>query len=112
MTDNSGILDGKSITYQYEDLGTVKLNFELGLLSFEWIEGPYKGASGQDHNYVAKKVGSEIFLNWFEEKDSSLITLLIDLEQSRVHSSGLISPKSEDEMVLFHEATIVSHNFN
>lgn len=100
-------LDGTLLTYQYHDLGTVKLNFVKGLITYEWLEGPFKGMIGKDYPYKAKKIAKKIYLvHWFESERSSLVSLVLNFKEDSVDSSALLNPDKEDEAVLFHHATI------
>ncbi len=104
-------LDGTSLTYKYQDLGTVKLNFGQGLITYEWLDGPFKGMIGKDYPYKAKKIARKIYLvQWFESERSSLVSLAINFKENTVDSSALLNPDKEDEAVLFHHATIQKQN--
>ncbi|MCA6075048.1 MoaF-related domain-containing protein [Fulvivirga sedimenti] len=105
-------LDGKTITYTYDDLGTVRVSFKDGLVSFEWIAGPFAGMGRTGIDYNAKLIVPGIwFINWYEKNDASFVTLLINLNDQKVHSSGLLNATKDDEAILFHEAKIESSGF-
>ena len=107
IIEENNLLDGTSLTYIYHDLGTVKLDFADGLLTYEWLEGPFKGTIGKDHPYKAKKIAKKIyFVHWFESERSSLVSLVINFKEDSVDSSALLNPTTEEETVLFHHATI------
>ncbi len=104
-------LDEKTITYTYEDLGTVQVTFKDGLVNFEWIAGPFAGMGRTGITYNAKLVAPGMwFVNWYEKNDASFVTLLINLNDQKVHSSGLLNATKEDEAILFHEAHIKETN--
>lgn len=110
-TPQNPSLDGKSITYTYQELGTVRLDFMDGLVQFEWLKGPNAGYKGQDFPYKVKKVGPKTYLlNWMEKESSSLVTLFVNLKKSEIHSSAIISPGTEKEMVIWDSATIMDTN--
>lgn len=110
-TSTALTLDGKSITYTYQELGTVRLDFADGLVRFEWLKGPNAGNQGEGSPYQVKLVAPKAyFLNWIEEKDSTTITLFINLEKGEVHSSGIVSPGTEQEMHIWHSAKIEKSN--
>ena len=107
IMDENNLLDGTSLTYIYHDLGTVKLDFTDGLITYEWLEGPFKGTIGKDHPYKSKKIAKKIYLvHWFESSRSSLVSLVINFKEDSVDSSALLNPTTEEETVLFHHATI------
>lgn len=105
--NESNLLDGTSVTYSYEDLGTVKLDFYNGFITYEWLEGAFVGMIVKDHSYKVQKIGKKMYLiNWYEDSRSSLVTLVLDFKENKVYSSALLNPKTEKEVVLFHHAVI------
>ena len=107
IMEENNLLDGTSLTYIYHDLGTVRLDFADGLLTYEWLEGPIEGTIGKNHPYKAKKIAKKIYLvHWFESERSSLVSLVINFKEGSVDSSALLNPTTEEETVLFHHATI------
>jgi len=54
--EENNLLDGNSLTYVYHDLGTVSLKFSDGLLTSEWVDGPFTGTIGKGYPYKAKKI--------------------------------------------------------
>lgn len=103
-------LDGSSFTYTYPELGTVKIDFYDGLLKYEWIAGPHNGTKGDGSAYMAKKINeNSYFINWLEKSNSSFVTLAIDIDLGIVHASALINPRTDGEMVLFHDADIATY---
>lgn len=110
--EEKNLIDGTSLTYVYEELGTVKVTFSKGMVSYEWIEGAFKGTVGKDFPYEAKKIDKKIyFVHWFESSRTSLVSLVINLKSGTVNSSALLNPKTEEEAILFHHATIQEQNF-
>ena len=103
----TGILDGTLMVYTYPEMGTVRVSFDNGSVSFEWIAGPLKGEAGEDFAYRARKVGDDqFFANWHEPDAHGFVTLHIDFKAERVHSSVLAAYATDDEQVLFHSASI------
>lgn len=101
------ILDGTVMVYTYSELGTVRVAYDKGCVSFEWIAGLLKGEAGEDFAYQARKVGNDqFFVNWHEPDAHGFVTLYIDFKASHVHSSVLAAYASDDEQVLFHSASI------
>ncbi|MFL0357565.1 MoaF-related domain-containing protein [Erythrobacter sp. GH1-10] len=102
-------LDGKRLNYTYAGMGTVTVQFNSGKLSFEWIEGPHKGQSGEGFDYRARQVGEgQFFVNWHEPETRGFVTLYLDLKNNFACSSVLAAYATDDEQVLFDSATINS----
>ena len=103
----SGVLDGAILKYTYAELGTVIVEFYDGLTKFEWIEGPLCGQAAKDFPYLARKFMDQQYIaNWHEPDAHAFVTLIIDLQNSRVYSSVLASYSTEDEEVWLHEAEL------
>ncbi len=102
-------LDGTVMVYTYPELGTVRVSFEGGKVSFEWLEGALKGEAGKHFAYRARKVGEQqLFVNWHEPEARGFVTLFIDFAAGHVHSSVLAAYATDDEQALFHSASIDS----
>ncbi len=100
-------LDGTRMVYTYPEMGTVRVAFAGGRVSFEWLAGPLEGESGRDFAYRARKVGDDqFFVNWHEPDARGFVTLHIDFETERVRSSVLAAYATDDEQVFFHGAAI------
>jgi hypothetical protein len=103
----TGLLDGTLMVYTYPEMGTVSVSYRNGSVSFEWVDGPLKGEAGKDFAYRARKVGDEqFFVNWHEPDAHAFVTLHIDFQTDRVHSSVLAAYATDEEQVLFHRASI------
>jgi hypothetical protein len=103
----AGLLDGTLMSYSYPEMGTVRVTYRNGRVSFEWIDGPLKGQAGEDFAYRARKVGDDqFFVNWHEPDAHGFVTLHIDFQRGAVHSSVLAAYATDDEQVLFHRASI------
>jgi len=95
------------MVYTYNELGTVRVSYDNGCVSFEWIAGALEGEAGKDFAYRARTVGDEqFFVNWHEPDVPGFVTLFIDFEARRVHSSVLAAYASAEEQILFHSASI------
>jgi hypothetical protein len=100
-------LDGTRMVYTYPEMGTVRVSFADGSVSFEWIAGALEGESGTDFPYRARKVGDDqFFVNWHEPDTRGFVTLLINFQAQRVCSSVLAAYATDGEQVLFHGAAI------
>ena len=107
----SHLLDGTSMQYTYREMGTVRTNYEDGRISFEWIDGPIKGETGEGFQYRVRQVGDgRYFVNWHEPDMPGFVTLYIDFEAGQVHSSVLGAYGSENEQIHFDTAVIDSVN--
>jgi hypothetical protein len=101
------VLDGTLMVYTYPEMGTVRVSFENGSVSFEWIAGPLQGESGKGFPYRARKVGDDqFFVNWHEPDARGFVTLHIDFKAECVRSAVLAAYATDDEQVLFHRARI------
>lgn len=108
--NNSNTLDGNSVTYNYPDLGTVKVDFYDGLLKYEWIEGQFAGMKSEGYTYQAKEIADKIYMfNWLEKPHYSFITVVLNLAQNTMQSSAILQPQTEQEMLLFHSGIIKNH---
>ena len=109
MVDHSvtDTLDGTRMVYTYPEMGTVRVSFAGGGVSFEWLAGPLAGESGSDFAYRARKVGDDqFFVNWHEPDAHGFVTLHINFQEERVCSSVLAAYGTDDEQVFFHSAVI------
>ena len=103
----TGILDGTLMAYTYPEMGTVRVSYRGGRVSFEWIDGPLKGEVGEGFSYRARQVGADqFFVNWHELEAHGFVTLHIDFQAGHVHSSVLAAYATDEEQVLFHRASI------
>ena len=106
MTD---MLDGITMQYTYREMGTVRVSYEKGCISFEWIKGPLQGETGKGFTYRAREVGDrQYFVNWHEPELPGFVTLYLDFQTSRVHSSLLAAYGTDDEQIHFDTASIDS----
>jgi len=104
---STDILDGTLMVYTYNELGTVRVSYDNGCVSFDWVAGRLKGETGENFEYRARKVGDDQYLvNWHEPDTHGFVTLFIDFKAGSVHSSVLAAYATDDEQVLFHSACI------
>ena len=100
-------LDGTRMVYTYDEMGTVRVVFDGGRVSFEWLAGPLEGQAGSDFAYRARKVGDDqYFVNWHEPAAGGFVTLFVDFPAERVCSSVLAGYATDDEQVFFHSAVV------
>ncbi len=106
---SSDQLDGYEFQYTYEDGGEVILTLYNGLVKFEWIQGPMKGAKGEDLPYRSRLIDEDVyFLNWHNTEVGSFPTLYIDIPGKRIFGSALIGYKSEEETVELFDAAVIT----
>tara|TARA_A100001037_G_C14647027_1_gene412744 strand:+ start:75 stop:428 length:354 start_codon:yes stop_codon:yes gene_type:complete len=104
LTDS---LDGTRMVYTYPEMGTVRVSFAGGSVSFEWLAGLLEGQSGSDFPYRARKVGDDqFFVNWHELEAHGFVTLHVDFQAERVRSSVLAAYATGNEQVFLHSAAI------
>lgn len=100
-------LDGTELEYTYTDGGTVVLNFYDGLVKFRWVAGPNEGQSGEGFPYRAKLIGNDRYMViWQMVEARNYMTMVVDLGQRALFTSGLLSYGTDDEAILFEQATI------
>lgn len=101
------LLDGTSFEYYYQTGGGLKIAFADGKLEYEWISGSRKGNKAGDIAYQSRKIGNELFIvNWQEKDKPDFVTLVIDLEHSVMYSSAILRYGTEDEVIHFNGAII------
>jgi hypothetical protein len=100
-------LDGTELEYTYTDGGSVILTFYDGLLKFLWIAGPNEGAMGEGFEYSAKMIGDDRYMVvWQMAEAPNYLTMVIDLGSRALFTSALMGYGTDQEGVLFDEATI------
>ena len=104
---DTGILDGITMQYTYEEMGTVRVSYSSGCIGFAWLEGPIAGESGDGFAYRARKVGNDqFFVSWHEPEMPGFVALHIDFDTGKVCSSVLAAYGTESEQIHFDIATI------
>lgn len=100
-------LDGTELEYTYTDGGSVVLNFYDGLIKYRWIAGPNEGTAGEGFQYSAKLIDDDRYMVvWRSAEARFFVTMVIDLERRALVTSALTGYGTEQEGVLFDEATI------
>lgn len=96
------LLDGVNMDYFYQNGAGIHIEFYDGKIRFEWIAGPAKGVSRGDIPYRSRKIGDEMYLVNFHEKEVfDFITLIFNLKQNVMYSSALAKYGTERERTLF-----------
>lgn len=105
----SHLLDGTTMQYTYDEMGTVRTVYDDGLISFRWLAGPLAGEAGGGFVYRAREIGEHRFLvNWHEPELPGFVTLAIDFDSSEVHSSLIAFYGTDNEQIHFDTARIDS----
>ena len=105
----SNLLDGITMQYTYEEMGTVRTSYDSGRISFEWLSGPLQGTTGSGFHYRVRKLGHDCyFVNWHEPELPGFVTLHIDFEEGQVSSSLIADYGTEGEQIHFDIASIES----
>ena len=103
------MLDGTTMQYTYDEMGTVRTVYENGLISFEWLSGPLEGGVGEGFVYRAREIGQRRYLvNWHEPELPGFVTLYIDFDALEVHSSLIAAYGTDDEQIHFDTVKIDS----
>ncbi len=100
------LLDGTSMNYYYQNGSAVQAEFSEGQFKFEWILGPYEGASGSC-DYRSRKIGDKLYLvNFKYEPSAAFVVIVFNFNQNVFSTSALLGAGTDDELNLF-EAGII-----
>ncbi len=103
------LLDGTSLKYFYQNGSGLRIDFYDGKVRYEWIAGPPKGNTGSDIPYRSRKIGDEIYIvNFHEKQKPDFVTLIFNLNQNVMYSSAILRYGTEKEMISF-SGGIVEH---
>ena len=101
------LLDATNFEYFYEDGSGLNISFYEGKLKYEWIVGPRKGNNSKDISYQSRKIGDDLYMvNWHEKNKPDFTSLIIDLKNKALYSSAILRYGTDIEMIHFKEATI------
>lgn len=103
------LLDGVSMNYYYQTGWGIHINFYQGVAAYEWIAGPRKGAGAKDIPYKSRKIGPEMYLvNWHEKDKHDFVTLIFNFEQNVMYGSAIVKYGSGKEIIVF-SGGIIEH---
>lgn len=92
---------GRTFVFNY-GLVTVKFRYlSETLLEWEQLKGPASGTRGTEP-YQATEVRPDVYFLWWQERDTSVVTQVLDFEKERVYTT-YIAP---DKKVFHFEGTI------
>jgi hypothetical protein len=101
------LLDGTSMTYNYENGSGVEVKFDRGKFHFKWLSGPFKDLEGAE-DYKSRKLGDKIYVVNFLMANKTFVTIVFNFNTKTMCTSALFTPCTEEEMVLF-EGGIIKH---
>jgi len=86
---------GKALVFDYGDF-VVKVKYVSDAkLAWEQIKGPTPGLKGEE-SYGWVEIRPHVYFIWFQERDTSVVSQVVDLERRRVHTTW-ISPEKKME---------------
>ncbi len=89
---------GKVYQFDYDDF-IVRVHYLSDQrLSWEQIKGPEAGLKAEQ-DYAFALIRPAVYFFWWQEKDRSVVTQVVDFEEKRVHTTW-ISP--ENKVMAFH----------
>ena len=101
------LLDDTIFEYFYQSGGGIKIAFYDGMLKYEWISGPRKGNKAKDIPYQSRKIGDELYIvNWQQKDKPDFVTLVINLKQNVIYSSAILRYGTNKEMIHFKGGTV------
>lgn len=62
-------------------------------LAWEQVRGPEAGSQGEQ-NYSFVTVRSGLFFLWWQEKDQSVVSQVVDIADGRVHTTWISAEKT------------------
>jgi len=103
------LLDGTTLEFYYQNGSGISMDFYDGKLQYEWIAGSPKGNMGKDIPYRSRKIGDEMYIvNFHEKQKPDFITLIFNLKQNVMYSSAIVKYGTDKEMTSFRGG-IVEH---
>jgi hypothetical protein len=93
---------GQTFLFDYGDLVIRVRYLSESKLEWEQVKGPTAGLKGAEE-YGASTVRPGVYFLWWQEKDTSVVTQVVDLERRRVHTTWT----SPDKKVASFQGKIV-----
>ncbi len=104
------LMDGKTIDYTYAGGLRFIVTFSDGAASYRAV-GETGGVSGQNDNipYRSQQIRPGLIHTvWHEEEIGDIVSLVIDLDASKVYSAALLGYPADDRMLHFEDGVIAS----
>ena len=92
---------GKTLLFDYGEFAVRVHYISSSLLEWEQTKGDAPGSKGEE-SYQAVELAPRMYLVWWQEKDASVISQVVDLEKRRVHTNWI----SPDTKVQYFEGKI------
>jgi hypothetical protein len=106
-TNAQHVLDATSFEYFYEDGSGLTFALYDGKVKYEWIVGPRKGNKAADIPYQSRRIGDDLYMvNWHEKDKPDFVSLIVDLKKNTLYSSAILRYGTGNEMIHFKEATL------
>ncbi len=84
---------GKTFLYDYGDVVVSVRYLSDRRLAWEQIKGPEAGLKAEEE-YGFAAIRPDVYFNWWQEKDSSVVTQVVDFEKGRVHTTWISAEKN------------------
>ena len=83
---------GQSFLFDYGDL-VIRVRYLSGSrLEWEQVKGPQAGLKGEEQ-YDCSPVRDDVLFFWWQEKDSSVVTQVVDFGRALVHTTWMSPDK-------------------
>ena len=93
---------GRTFVFDYGDFVVRVRYLSDSQLHWEQLKGPTIGLEGTE-DYGVSTVRPGVYFVWWQEKDTSIVTQVVDLERRRVHTTWT----SPDKKLAAYQGTIV-----
>jgi len=84
---------GRTYLFDYGQMVIRVKYVSADTLTWEQVKGPQAGLKGEE-KYGVSVVRPHVYFVWWQEKDTSIVTQVVDLEKKQVHTAW-ISPQKE-----------------
>lgn len=83
---------GKAYLFDYGEMVVSVRYLSDRRLAWEQIKGPQAGLRGEER-YRFAAIRGDLYFIWWQEKDMSVVTQVVDFERGRVHTTWISSEK-------------------
>jgi MoaF N-terminal domain len=92
---------GRSFLFDYVDMVIRMRYVSETTLQWEQVEGPDAGLKGEE-TYGFSAVRPSVYFIWCQQKDTSVVTQVVDFDEGRVHTTWT----SPDKALMAFQGTI------
>ena len=93
----------------YQNGSGINIEFYDGKIQFEWIAGPAKGNKGKDIPYMSRKIGDELYIvNFHQKQKHNFVTLVFNFKQNVMWTSNIQRYGTDKEKIGF-DGGIIEH---